>query len=104
MWGRAVGERLCVQPHWVWGLRADIYCLLEGFRKSINENVERSSSKGGLLCALLLYGLKGLMYSYLLHSQRRADLLSSEDHGALGQHLRELEGVQAQQLADVTDH
>lgn len=48
--------------------------------------------------------LKGLMYSYLLHGQRRADLLSSEDHGALGQHLRELEGVQAQQLADVTDH
>lgn len=44
------------------------------------------------------------MYCYLLHSKRRADLLSSEDHGALGQHLRELEGVQAQQLADITDH
>lgn len=44
------------------------------------------------------------MYWYLLHSQRRADLLSSEDHGALGQHLRQLERVQAQQLTDITDH
>lgn len=46
----------------------------------------------------------GWMCCYLLHSERRADLLSSEDHGALGQHLRQLEGVQAEQLADVTDH
>lgn len=41
---------------------------------------------------------------YLLHGERRANLLSSEDHGALGQHLRELEGVQAEQLADVADN
>lgn len=93
-----------MQPHWVWGLQADIHRILEGFHKSINKNIKRSSRKGGLLSVQLVSGLKSLMYCYLLHSKRRADLLSSEDHGALGQHLRELEGVQAQQLADITDH
>lgn len=44
------------------------------------------------------------MCCYLLHSERRANLLSSEDHGALGQNLRELKGVQAKQLTDITDH
>lgn len=44
------------------------------------------------------------MCCYLLHSEGGADLLSSEDHGALGQHLRQLEGVEAEQLADVTHH
>ena len=44
------------------------------------------------------------MCHYLLNSERRADLLSSQDHGALGQHLRQLEGVQAEQLADITHH
>lgn len=44
------------------------------------------------------------MCCYLLHCERRADLLSSEDHGALGQNLRQLEGVQSQQLAHIADH
>lgn len=38
----------------------------------------------------------GWMCCYLLHSERWADLLSSEDHGALGQHLWQLEGVEAE--------
>lgn len=40
----------------------------------------------------------------LLYSERRADFLSSEDYGALSQDFRQLEGIQAQQLAGVGDH
>lgn len=40
----------------------------------------------------------------LLYSERRADFLSSEDYGALSQDFRQLEDVQAQQLAGVGDH
>lgn len=47
---------------------------------------------------------RGWMCLYLLHSEGGADLFSSKDHGALGQNLRQLEWVQTQQLADVTDH
>lgn len=47
---------------------------------------------------------RGWMCLYLLHSEGGADLFSSKDHGALGQNLRQLEWVQSQQLADVTDH
>lgn len=40
----------------------------------------------------------------LLNSERGADLLSSEDYGALRQDFRQLEGIQAQQLAGGGDH
>lgn len=40
----------------------------------------------------------------LLDSERGADLLSSEDDGALRQDFGQLEGIQAQQLAGVGDH
>ncbi len=44
------------------------------------------------VCADLLYGEWG------------ADFLSSEDYGALSQDFRQLEGIQAQQLAGISDH
>ena len=40
----------------------------------------------------------------LLYGERRTDFLSSEDYGALSQDFRQLEGVQAQQLAGISDH
>ena len=40
----------------------------------------------------------------LLYSERGADFLSSEDYGALSQDFRQLEGIQAQQLAGISDH
>lgn len=40
----------------------------------------------------------------LLNGERGADLLPSEDYGALRQDFGQLEGVQAQQLAGVGDH
>lgn len=40
----------------------------------------------------------------LLNGERGADLLPSEDYGALRHDFRELEGVQAQQLAGIGDH
>lgn len=40
----------------------------------------------------------------LLYSEWGADFLSSEDYGALSQDFRQLEGVQAQQLAGISDH
>lgn len=44
------------------------------------------------------------MYADLLDSERGTDFLSSEDYGALSQDLRQLEGIQTQQFAGVTDH
>lgn len=41
---------------------------------------------------------------HLLNGERGADLLPSEDYGALRQDFGQLEGVQAQQLAGVGDH
>lgn len=40
----------------------------------------------------------------LLDGKRGADLLPSEDYGALRQDFGQLEGVQAQQLAGGGDH
>lgn len=40
----------------------------------------------------------------LLYSERGAYFLPSEDYGTLSQDLRQLEGVQTQQLAGVSDH
>lgn len=41
---------------------------------------------------------------YLLYSEWGAYFLSSEYYGSLSQDFRQLEGVQAQQLTDITDH
>lgn len=40
----------------------------------------------------------------LLNGERGADLLPSEDYGALRKDFGQLEGVQAQQLAGIGDH
>lgn len=40
----------------------------------------------------------------LLYSEWGADFLSSEDYGALSQDFRQLEGIQAQQLAGISGH
>lgn len=44
------------------------------------------------------------VYIYLLYSEWRADFLSSEYYGALSQDFWQLESIQAQQLAGITDH
>ena len=41
---------------------------------------------------------------YLLYSEWGADLLPSEYYGSLSQDLRQLEGIQAQQLTGISDH
>lgn len=48
--------------------------------------------------------MRKYMWFYLFHCEWRADLFSSEDHGTLGQNLRQLKTVQTQELAHVSDN
>lgn len=62
---------------------------------------KRQISESVYVC---IYVHTGCVYSDLFYSEWGADFLSSEDNGALSQHLRQLEDIQTQQLTGIGDH